>query len=171
MIVYIVKGISQYAHEARKLGKVDSFVDEVCLEALFMTLTNVNFDEKEHVQYITGKLSKAFDSARNLYMQACQTAGKSPQKLTGPAQWGQLTGEKELMEFGLAIAIVERAKCTDKNIVSLQELLTYGVKGLAAYAHHAQLLCFRDPSIYAFVEESFSYLCEPDQTADQLLKY
>ncbi len=169
VIVYIVKGISQYANRARLLGQTDNFVDEVCLEALFMTLTNVNFDEQEHVEYITGKLSKAFDSARALYLAACRHNAIEPEKLTGPAQWGQLKTECELLEFGLAIAIVERAKNCPKEIISLQELLTYGVKGLAAYAHHAHLLGYDDSTIYAFVEEAFDYLTEPEQTADRLL--
>jgi hydroxylamine reductase len=51
LIVNIVKGISCYADAARSLGESNSEVDDVTLEALFMTLTNVNFDEKEHVVY------------------------------------------------------------------------------------------------------------------------
>ncbi len=171
VIVYIVKGISQFAHRARLLGQTDSFVDEVCLEALFLTLTNVNFDEKEHVDYITGRLSQAFDKALSLYLTACSKAGVEAEKLQGPAKWGQLKTEAELLQFGLAIAIVRRADSTPEDILSLQELLTYGVKGLAAYAHHAQLLGFRNPSIYAFVHESFSYLAESEQTAERLLQY
>lgn len=169
VMVYIVKGISQYADRARKMGKVDAFVNEVCLEALFMTLTNVNFDEKEHVSYINGKMAQAFDKAKAMYLEACQKQGVQPEKLTGPAQWSKLSTERELVEFGLAIGIVERAKIADKNILGMQEMLTYGVKGLAAYAHHAQLLGYRDESIYAFVQESFSYLTEPEQTLDKLL--
>lgn len=44
VMVYLIKGISQYAHRARNLGKANSTVNEVTLESLFMTLTNVNFD-------------------------------------------------------------------------------------------------------------------------------
>ncbi|MEZ4534870.1 MAG: hypothetical protein R3D26_07670 [Cyanobacteriota/Melainabacteria group bacterium] len=48
----------------------------------------------------------------------------------------------------------------DPDIASLQELLTYGIKGLAAYAHHALLLGYEEDSVYAFVNEAFDYLTE-----------
>lgn len=41
----------------------------------------------------------------------------------------------------------------DEDIRSLRELLTYGLKGLAAYAYHAYLLGYRDEGIYEFIEK------------------
>ncbi|MBP6351766.1 MAG: hypothetical protein KA392_19605, partial [Candidatus Obscuribacter sp.] len=67
VMVYIVKGISQYATRAKALGKSDSNIDKVTLEALFMTLTNVNFDQTEHVSYINQKLYPAIEKARSIY--------------------------------------------------------------------------------------------------------
>jgi hydroxylamine reductase len=92
------------------------------------------------------------------------------EKLVGPAQWHGLKNTRELSEFGLAIGILERAKATPPDIVSLQELLTYGVKGLAAYAHHAKLLGFTDDTVYAFVHKSFDYLTSADQSLPELLE-
>jgi hydroxylamine reductase len=43
-LLYGVKGMAAYAHHARRLGKVDEAVDAFTEEALFATVTNVNFD-------------------------------------------------------------------------------------------------------------------------------
>lgn len=134
-----------------------------------MTLTNVNFDEGEHVSYINDKMLPALAKARAMYMEACSQKGTQAETLTGPASFDGKKSRDELIEFGQTISIVQRASTTDADIVSLQELLTYGVKGLAAYAHHAQLLGYTDESIYEFVHRSFDYLTGPDQKASELL--
>jgi hydroxylamine reductase len=169
VMVYLVKGISQYANRARQLGFTDRTINEVTLEALFMTLTNVNFDEAEHVSYINEKLTPALAKAKALYAEACAKKGTKEEKLTGPAEWNGTKSACELNDFAMAISIVERAKAANPDVLSLQELLTYGVKGLAAYAHHAQLLGFVDDSVYAFVHKSFDYLTTGAQTIDELL--
>jgi hydroxylamine reductase len=170
LMVYIVKGISQYATRARALGGCEQEINEVTLEALFMTLTNVNFDQEEHVQYINEKLTPQLDRARTMYLDLCSKKGVRPDVLMGPAEWTGVKSAKQLLEFGLAIGIIERAKSTAADVVSLQEMLTYGVKGLAAYAHHAQLLGLVDAQIYAFVHKAFDYLTTPEQTIPQLLE-
>jgi hydroxylamine reductase len=169
VIVYVVKGISQYANLARQMGAVDKSVNEVTLEALFMTLTNVNFDESEHIAYITGKLTPCLEKAKELYLGACARQALKPEKLSGPAEWQGFTSGCELIAFGKAIGIVERARSIDPDVLSLQELLTYGIKGLSAYAHHAQLLGFADEDVYAFVHRALGYLASPGQTSNELL--
>lgn len=169
VMVYLVKGISQYADRCRNFGIVDKTVNEITLESLFMTLTNVNFDEKEHVNYINEKLVPALEKARTLYLNACKEKGVNPDQILGPGEWSGKKSVKELAEFGAAIGILHRARSASEDIISLQELLTYGVKGLAAYAHHAQLLGFVDEQIYAFVHKSFNYLTKSEQTMDGLL--
>ena len=42
----------------------------------------------------------------------------------------------------------------DPDVQSLQETLLYGVKGMAAYAHHARRLGKSDPAVSAFIEEA-----------------
>ncbi len=170
VMVYLAKGISQYADRCRGFGVVDKEINELTLESLFMTLTNVNFDETEHVSYINEKMIPALEKARNLYLSTCKEKGVSPEQVLGPGEWSGKKTAKELGEFGAAIGILQRARSSSEDIISLQELLTYGVKGLAAYAHHAQLLGFVDEQIYAFVHKSFNYLTKSEQTIDGLLQ-
>lgn len=171
VIVYIVKGIAQYAHRARQLGSSDIEIDRLMLEALFTTLTNVNFDTAEHVTYINGELSEALNKARAMYLQACKNQGVEPEAIGGPATWQATESTEELHAFARARSIMERASETDPDILSLQEMLTYGVKGLVAYAHHARLLGYEDESVYAFVHEAMHYLTTADQDMQRLLQY
>ena len=52
MLLYGLKGMCAYAHHARRLGKVDEEVDAFVEEALFATMTNVNFDLDSHLELV-----------------------------------------------------------------------------------------------------------------------
>jgi hydroxylamine reductase len=169
-MIYLVKGISQYAHAARKLGFSDPDIDSLTLESIFMTLTNVNFDETEHYVYIK-KLSAAKRRAKVMYGKAWESTGETPQLFTGPAAWEMPDDNEQIAAFAKTFSILKRINDTSADVVGLQEMLTYGIKGLAAYAHHAQILGYTDPRVPAFVHEAFSYLTSADQTEEQLLAY
>ncbi|MFN8614941.1 MAG: hydroxylamine reductase [Vampirovibrionales bacterium] len=170
VMVHIAKGISQYAHRANGLGLRKESIDAKVFEALFMTLTNVNFDENEHVSYIQG-MTQTLEEARKLYYDGCFQQGKTPELLEGPAEWIGLTSKTELLEFANQVSIPERQKTVDADIASLQEMLMYGIKGLAAYAHHAYLLGYSQEPIFAFVHEALNYLCQEEQDLNTLLSY
>ncbi|MBU6454892.1 MAG: hydroxylamine reductase [Cyanobacteria bacterium REEB67] len=170
LIVYVVKGISQYAHRARINGQTMPALDSKTLEALFMTLTNVNFDADEHVAYIA-ELAELLNQAKSFYEESCRMAGKPAVIVTGPAQASPSYERLALMRFAYSLNIKDRTGGDD--LVGLQELVTYGVKGMAAYAHHAQLLGYTDQKIAAFVHEAFDYISRPnkEQTVDGLVGY
>ena len=86
LLVYAVKGIAMYAHRAGRLGLRDREVDVFILEALFSTVTNVDFDP-DRLEDLIRKAAEIKDKARALYEEACKQAGKTPENLTGPAGW------------------------------------------------------------------------------------
>jgi len=51
-LLYGLKGMAAYAHHARRLGKVDEAVDAFTEEALFATMTNVNFDVPSLIELV-----------------------------------------------------------------------------------------------------------------------
>lgn len=167
MMVHICKGISQYEHRLNKMGKTNDAADRTVLEALFMTMTNVNFDEDEHVEYINGKLATTLESSKKAYLSLCE----SPAEISGPGQWKPFETKEELIKDSESVGVEVRAKDLDPDIASLQELLTYGVKGLAAYAHHAYLLGYENKDVYSFVHEALDYMTEKEQTLDKLVGY
>ncbi len=80
------------------------------------------------------------DRAKPLYEDACAKAGKTPETLGGPAAWvpeGDIDG---LVAQGAEVTILKRKAALGDTVAGLQELMTYGLKGAAAYADHAQIL-------------------------------
>lgn len=157
LLVYGTKGLSMYAHRARQLGVSDHEIDVFMLEALFTTVTNVNFDP-ERIKEILIKLGKMKDKARSLYEEACKKAAKTPESLTGPATWQPASTLEELVKQGVEISIAKRKEQLGEDITSLHEIITYGLKGAAAYADHAHVLGQESDEVYALFHESLNML-------------
>lgn len=168
LLIYAVKGISMYAHRARQLGEGDPEIDIFSVQAIFATLTNVNFDANRLVELIHLAVA-ARNSARELYESACRKAGKSPEHLTGPATWIPAATLPELIDQGQKAFLPERFLTEGKEIANLQELVLYGIKGVSAYLAHAIALGAGDPQSFAKIHEVMDLLTQPAPSADTLL--
>ncbi|MBU1910561.1 MAG: hydroxylamine reductase, partial [Verrucomicrobia bacterium] len=168
LLVYAQKGISQYAHRARQLGARDHEVDVFVLEALFTTVTNVNFDPKR-IEVMLRKAAAMRDRARALYEKACAGKGVQPEKLDGPAAWPPAPDLDGLIRQGEQVSVESRIEAQGADITGLQELLLYGLKGTAAYADHALILGREDDTVYAFMHEALDFLTQPSPSVDELL--
>ena len=144
LLVYMLRGLSQLSIEANKTGLRDEKIDVFTCEALFSTLTNVNFDLEAIAAYIRKteqlqadlrsklKAKKGLvDSAFNLQLEKT-TAGLIAQ--------GKNYG-------------INSDSTIDPDVHSLQWLLTYGLKGVAAYTYHAYLFGKKDTEVFDFVHE------------------
>lgn len=167
LLTYAIKGISQYAHRARGLGAKDPEIDLFVVEALFTTTTNVNFDPVR-IQAILQKAGQIREKARLLYEGACKKAGREPEKLDGPAQWTPASSPDGLLGQASNVGIQKAIAAHGEDLAGLQELLTYGLKGTAAYADHAHILGKDVDKVHAFLHEALSYLAEPNPTVDAL---
>jgi hydroxylamine reductase len=168
LLLHATKGISMYAHRAAELGVHDREVDVFTIEALFTTVTNVDFDPER----LRGWLVRAAEvkkKAKGMYENAASDAGKTPETLGGPAAWEPASELSDLVCQGMEVGIERRRETTDPDILSLQEIVTYGVKGAAAYADHAQFLGKEDPAVYAMFHEALNLLTKPNPTVDELL--
>jgi len=165
LLVHAVKGISQYAHRARQFGRSESAVNHFTLKALFTTVTNVNFDPAR-LQGLLSQAADMRDRARQSYERA---AGARAEKLSGPAQWVPAGSRAGLIQQGRDVTLQTRIQTLGADIAGLQELLTYGIKGMAAYAEHALALGREDESVFAFIHEALDFLTRPDATVNDLL--
>jgi len=168
LLIYAIKGLSMYAHRARGLGVRDREVDAFVPEALFATLTNVNFDP-ERFEGIIRQAAALRDKAKGLYEGACRKAGSSPEVLSGPAGWTPASDLEGLIRQGKEVTIRKRLEKLGPDVTGLQELLTYGLKGSAAYAYHARILGKEDDGVYGFFEEALDFLSEGDPSIDKLV--
>ena len=155
LLIDLVKKISVQANQLVKQGWRSDKIDSYILNAIFTTVTNVNFDEKSLQQYL-------FDGYEilNDLRKKCKSA---------ELESGIGSTIKELIEKGNEVSIKNRIALKGEDITSLQEILTYGIKGLAAYAHHAEMLGYTDPVVCEFIYRAFSYISEEEQSSDQLI--
>ncbi len=84
LLIHSLKGLSTYTHRARPLGVKDGEIDRFTVEALFTTITNVNFDSERIVEWIK-KADTLADKAQGLYEEACKKAGRAPEIGSRPA--------------------------------------------------------------------------------------
>jgi len=168
LLVYATKGISMYAHRAGQLGASDRAIDAAVLDALFATVTNVDFDPQRLRRHLV-EASAARDKAKALYEAACGKAGKQPEPLTGPAAWSPAADLDGLVRQGEEVSLAKRKVSLGEDVAGLQELILYGLKGAAAYADHARILGYEDPDVYATFHEAIDFLAKENPTTDELL--
>jgi hydroxylamine reductase len=168
LLIHAVKGVSMYAHRARLLGASDPEIDVFTIQAIFATLTNVNFDPDRLVSLIHQAVTTR-DAARAVFESASVMAGIVPVELGGPAAWIPASTLEGLLAQGEQTLLPVRFLSEGKEIANLQELVLYGIKGVAAYAAHALALGAGDPVSYAKIHEILDILTQPSPTVDQLL--
>lgn len=168
LLVHATKGISMYAHRARQLGVQDHDVDVFVIKALFTTVTNVNFDTAR-LEGLLRQAAEIKEKACTLYADACAKAGNAAEDLDGAAKWQPAGDVDGLIADGQRVGIESRKTALGDDITGLQELLTYGLKGTAAYVDHALILGKEDDSLFVFFHEALDFLCKEDPTVDELL--
>ena len=119
LLLYATKGISMHAHRARQLGASDPEVDRFTVEALFTTITNVNFDP-ERLDALLNRAIEIRDRARVLYERAAHNAGQEPEALTGPATWLPAANLDERLAQQSEISIEARRARLGSDVVGLQ---------------------------------------------------
>ena len=150
LLIYLTKGLSQVAVAAQKVGISDPEVNKFACEAIFSTLTNVDFDPERFVVLI----NQAASLRDQLKTKVKAAGGQLPGEQGAVALVPQ-KGVEALVAQGEAHGV---PAATDQNIDirSLRELLVYGIKGLAAYADHARILGQEDNAIYKFIHEAMA---------------
>ncbi len=138
------------------------------VEALFTTVTNVNFDP-ERLKVLILRGARIRDKVRSFYEDACRKAGIAPEKLEGPATFVPASTLDDMVRQGEGVSVESREEKTGADITGIEELLLYGLKGMAAYADHARILGKEDDEVYAFFHETLAYLAGNGHTADELL--
>ena len=167
LLVYVTKGVSAYAHRAAILGARDPEIDRFMIEALFATVTNVDFDPERILQHLH-EASAALSQAKTLYEGACNKARQVPEVLDGPAAWQPAEDLDGLLEQGRQVSVTSRQLTLGEDVAGLQELILYGLKGAAAYADHARALGHEDPVLYATFHEALAFLTRENPSVDEL---
>ncbi|WP_193334252.1 hydroxylamine reductase [Halothermothrix orenii] len=165
LLVYLLKGISIYAEKAKELGVVDRETGAFITRALFTTITNVNFDNKRFEEIIK-EAFEVRDRIKNKFLKAYREKNgeEFDEKLPGMATWYS----NDVSDFYAKGEEVGVLSTGDEDVRALRELLTYGLKGIAAYAEHAYILEEEDQEIYSFLQEGLVATTDNTLSADEL---
>ena len=166
VLLYVTKGIGCYANAARAAnGAKDAAVDRFVLEALFTTVTNVNFDPDRIAERIRDAVAVRDKAKALLGDQGCCADGT----LCCTGAFVPADTVDDMVAQAEEIGVAARRAALGDDVVGLQELLTYGLKGMAAYADHAMILGQEDEDVYAFIHEALAFLTRESPTVDELL--
>lgn len=157
VLIYLLQGVSDYAVKARSVGIVDQAIDAYVCQALFSTLTNVNFDAARIIAFIN-EAQQNRDSLKSRYEAACLLAGKAPEAATGPAALILTADKAELLAWAPNAAVNRNYKEIGEDILGLRLLCLYGLKGAAAYMEHARVLGQQDDEVGAEFHQIMMFL-------------
>ena len=156
LLVYVTRGLSAVTTALRAAGrKIDRNVNHLVTVNLFTTITNANFDREAIVSRIRETLKVKAD----LLTQRGDTHG-----LPEAALWNGT--EAEFEEKARTVGVLA---AQDEDIRSLRELITYGLKGLAAYSRHANVLAQDDEEVDAFIQRALAATLDDTRSVDDLV--
>jgi len=150
LLIHTLKGISLYAE---KESKADASVGSFISGALFTTITNANFDEARIASLITEAL-KVRDAVK----------GSGAVIAHDAASWSG-NGIDAFRAKAVSAGVLSTE---NEDVRSLRELLIYGLKGIAAYAHHAEVLGYTDDDINGFLVEGLASTTK-DLSVDEMV--
>ena len=155
LLVYVTKGLASVATRLRgEGGAVGVEVNHLVTLNLFVTITNANFDEEA----IAARIEKTLAVRNDLRAQIKDTSN-----LPDAVMWTGL--RDDFAEKAQAVGVL---RTENEDIRSLRELITYGLKGLAAYMKHANALGKENADIDAFAQEALAKLLDDSFGANAL---
>jgi len=147
LLVYTLKGIAFWADKARAKGAKDQEIDRFMIDGLFTTVTNVDFDAEA--------VSKFIGEAVRLRGKAKQLCGTTTGPVPAAAQdWALPASLDEQVKLGQLHGVKDFK--VNADIHSVRELISYGLKGYAAYADHARILGKESDEVYAFTHKALA---------------
>ena len=162
LLIYTLKGISVLGLRADEANMSIPEVDKILVDGLFMTITNANFDKDRFVKKINEALKLREELKTKL-----EAKGVKLENLHDSVTWTGKTVEAfEAKADSIQVGVLATE---NEDIRSLRELITYGVKGMAAYAEHAANLGFEDEEIYKFMRKALAATLDDNLSVDELI--
>ena len=160
MLIYVLMGLSQVAVEGRKVGVSDRETNVFTSKAMFSTLTNVDFDPERFREWIHEAADK-----RDRLVEKIKASGGNIQLKEGPATITPQATVEELVAQGEKVGL-NSYPSDNADILSLKHTVLFGIKGVCAYADHAQILGQEDEGLYAYIHEALAAIQRADMNLD-----
>lgn len=156
LLVYALRGLSLVAEEGRKVGVVDVNVDRHLPAMLFSTLTNVNFNPERFLVWIKQTVQLRDALAAKVKAAGGTIPAHATVAFAPAADLAGLIAQASEGKGGM-----KDNPDTDPDIVSLQHMVLFGLKGVAAYADHARILGVENKEIYDYIHEAMAAATKP----------
>lgn len=169
LLIHTLKGIAAWATVARTNGLPTSEADNTVMDGLFATITNANFDSGYFTKKITialqvrDRIRDQVKLARNKLSDVSCAGQEQPLLCSDAAIW--TAAPQDYLGKAASVGVLATS---NEDVRSLRELLIYGLKGMAAYAHHAAVLQTRDDTVFAFMHKAMAATLDDGLSADQL---
>jgi hydroxylamine reductase len=163
LMTYALAGLSVVAVAGRKVGIVNKKIDVLTCEALFATLTNVNFDPKRFAGLIKDCVALKDDM-----IEAVRASGGKINLVHAAANFKPGNTLEEMADKGEKMGL-NSYPAADADVLSLKHILLFGIRGVAAYLDHARILGQEDDAVYAFIHEGLAALMHDKMSGDELL--
>ena len=155
LLIYILKGISEIVIKGKvDVKKLDETNNEV-LNSLFMTITNANFD-KDAIEKQIIKMISTRDNLKN---------SVASMDLHDAATF-TISSIESMLEKATTIGVLSTE---NEDVRSLREMITYGLKGMAAYAEHSKNIDKEDLTINSFIYEALAATLDDSLSVDDLV--
>jgi hydroxylamine reductase len=161
LLVHSLKGLALFAEAGRKVGINDRDVNVFTSEALFSTLTNVDFDALRFESLIRRSVE-----LRESLKEKVNSSGAAVDFKHGSVTFVPARSLDELTGQGRAVKENVPGKEIDPDIQSLQDMVLFGLKGVAAYADHALILGKEDDAVFAFMHAALAAMTRTDLGLD-----
>ena len=156
LLIYVTKGLSEITTRLRsEVKEIPAAIDRLITTNLFMTITNANFDDDRFIDRINETLS----SRDELFEQLHDDTG-----LSDAASWQYRTAEERTLKAD-KVGVLDTG---NEDLRSLRELTLYGLKGMAAYNKHANVLGYADTAIDAFLQKALAKTLDDSLSTDDL---
>lgn len=152
LLIYVTKGLSEVVN---KIGEVDSKYYDLISNNMFVTITNANFDEED----ILDKVEETIKAKDKLIKE---------NKLENLSDAAKYTSDdrNELKRKAIEVGVLNIINEDERSLV---ELVTYGLKGMAAYNHHANVLGFRNEEVDKFIAQTLEKTLKDDKDINDLI--
>lgn len=157
LLLFVTKGVAWWSQKADEAGIRNADAEKYIIDSMFITITNANFDRNK----IIAQIRKGFDVQDEL----AKALGETPENTPECAKW-RTDSEQEMEEKSTKVGVLSHK---DDDIRSLKELLTYGLKGMAAYAEHAYNLGYNNAEVNAFMKKGLVASVDETLGVDELL--
>ena len=155
LLIYACKGVSEVVTKGTLDVNALSEVNHEVLKSLFITITNANFDEAAIEKQI-----------QNMIRLRDELKQKTSGVQLGDAGLFTVTDRASMLEKASTVGVLATE---NEDVRSLRELIIYGLKGMAAYTHHALNIGKENTEINAFIYEALAATLDNSLTADQLV--